>query len=430
MILADAGAKSTAVAGGIVGAAVTVGVSFAVNTINNSTEAYIVGSTVTSSGDVILNAESTASIWSMTMAFALSASVGGLGLSGTAVGSQSDNQISNTVSAYIANDTVTGTASSVTTTNGASVLMTARDKSAITADAGGYGVAASVGAFTGAGAYAASAATNDITNTVQSYIQGSSLTADGNIELTAHSVATINALTMSGATTVSASVTGVGGAGSSSEAINNITNTIDAYIDDDGSAARQIRTSSGGVIKLTAEDNSTIIANAVSTSLSFGFGLATGNAAVGAAVGNNVINNSIKAYISGATIDSDGSVELFASSIAFIDSNTIAASVSVTGGLAGASFSGGGATSENIISNIVEAKVDGNSTIIADGSVSISALDAATITADVGSTAFAVGLTAGASVGISTARNKINNQVRAYADQAAITSTQNGIAIE
>ena len=122
------------------GAALSAGVSVAMNDIANQVFAVIDGSTVTSAGSVGLLATSSATIDALTIAGAIGAAGGqGGGFSFAGAGAGSGNTIKNTVKAAILNG------STVTTTVAGAVSLTARDTSFIKADAGGVGIAAAGG---------------------------------------------------------------------------------------------------------------------------------------------------------------------------------------------------------------------------------------------------------------------------------------------
>ena len=106
------------------GAALTAGVSVAINDIANEVSAAVSGSTITAAGNVGLTATSNATIDAWTLAAAVGAAGGqGGGFSFAGAGSGSGNTIQNTVKAEILSG------STVTTTGAGSVTLKATDTS-------------------------------------------------------------------------------------------------------------------------------------------------------------------------------------------------------------------------------------------------------------------------------------------------------------
>jgi hypothetical protein len=96
----------------------------------------------------------------------------------------------------------------VTSPDGGSIKLTATDNAAITALGGaGAGAGARGQGGGGAGAGGMSAAINNVSNTTQAYIYGAKVTSGGSLELSALSATTLRAATAAGAGT------GAGGQG-------------------------------------------------------------------------------------------------------------------------------------------------------------------------------------------------------------------------
>jgi hypothetical protein len=156
----------------ILGAA---GASFALNTMNNTVEAFIDGASVRSSvGDVDVTATSNNDV----SASALGLSVAGL-IAG--VGSVSVNDLSNTTSASLRNGAKVDSA--------AGLLIRANDSSPVTADSGG--LAASLGAGVGA-----SVALNTLSNTVEAFSDSADATVAGQLDFNAASSNNVDALAL------------------------------------------------------------------------------------------------------------------------------------------------------------------------------------------------------------------------------------------
>jgi len=300
LIMANAGGASFAGAGGAIGGVtVSIAGSIAVNVIANRVETKIIDSTLDSVGDVCLLADSSASIWALTVAGSGGGSggaIGGVSVAGAA--SNSANVIANTIAA-----TVTG--STVTTHNNAAVTMDAVDNSLIMANAGGASAAGAGGAIGGVTVtLGGSAAVNVIANSMKTTISGSTVSADGDVELSALSNSTIWALTVAGAGGGSGgAIGGVSLAGAASGSVNVIANTIEALIEADSDVTAE----HSGTVSLSASDTSLIMANAGGASAA-GAGGAIGGvvATVGASSAVNTISNTILASVINSEVTSSG----------------------------------------------------------------------------------------------------------------------------
>ncbi|MGC9259152.1 MAG: leukotoxin LktA family filamentous adhesin, partial [Phycisphaerae bacterium] len=251
---------------------VSVGASIGIDVIANTLQSDITGSTLNITNGTTVESDSGGSIQSLDYA-------GGVG-ENVAVGFvNSSNDISNQIAAYIIDST--GTDSGNTTT------ITAQDTSTIETLAAGV---------TGSGDVAASVATaiNRISSQVNAYIEGASgetapaitspVLTENDVVLTASSDATIQSL--------AAGVAGGGdGAGVGSIAINILTNTVNAYIDDGA--------------QVTALDNIGVEATNQNAIQDIAGGLAIGatTAAIGLSTGVNYIGSGTYAYISGPNTD-------------------------------------------------------------------------------------------------------------------------------
>ena len=190
-----------ALSGGLAGSGTAaVGAALATNNIDDNTRSYIDGSNVTAAS-VALTATSTANIESLTAAgtgaatFALG---GAIGL----------NSISDITSAYIADNSVVDATGAIS--------LTATDDPSITSGAGALGAA-------GTAAIAAGVATNNISDSVTTYVDSASQLQAGSVALNATETATIEAASLG--VSASGTVAVTGGVG-----VNHINNTTDAHI--------------------------------------------------------------------------------------------------------------------------------------------------------------------------------------------------------
>jgi hypothetical protein len=441
VITADGGGVAIGVgaSGQGTGGALSIGVSQADNTINNTIRAYIDNSalpnpgatSVSAAGDITLSATSMAEIDSLTIggAIAVGASGGGSGFAGAGSGSAAYNKIENTVESFIK-----GVGSVSITGAAGDLALTATDSAAIVANAIGASIAvgASGSSTGGALSIGVSIAHNTIANKTQAYIDNSALAApenrivlnSGNVALGATSMDTIDALSIAATIGVgAASQTGVALSGGGSESTNIILTKTNAYI-----LGADLVTK--GDVTLEARNTSDITAKVITGSLSVGAGGTTGVAAsVGASLARNLIGwdkdgvytpAEVQAYLKNSSLDTTGDLILSALASEAIDAVVVAGSVAISGaGTTGVGLSGSGADGKNKIATWVKAFIEGDrSTGVVADSISLTALDSSTITANVvgGSLAGAFAGTTGVSIaiGVALAYNEIRNDVAAY----------------
>ncbi|MBD2520359.1 hypothetical protein H6G93_36565, partial [Nostoc sp. FACHB-973] len=422
---------------------VSVGAAIANNSIENNISAYIDNATANAGGNLNVTASSTSTI----DAFAIGAAVAGsytskgLGVTLTGAGAGSSNWVDNSITAYISDVSST---KPVSTSNGGSITISASDASEITADAGGYSVGLSLGssALSGNLSIGVSIANNDIGNTVQAYIDNATVSSAGGINITAIATDTIDALGIGGSAsgsvgTSSGAALNLSGAGAG--VTNSIDNTITATIQN----GSNVSTSNNSDISLTATDNSDIISDAGGIAIALAFGSSSFNASVGASVGTNKIGKEeghfIKAYIDNSTVTADGNLSISATSTATIDALAFSGSAAGSGGSgAGLNFTGTAAISNNDIAATIQAKIANvsgamnaitntpKSVTTKNGFIKLTALDSSNITADAGGMAIALGVSSGASaglsVGFSIADNTIANTTQALIDRASVNA--------
>ncbi len=425
IITANGGGVGISVgAGGGAGVGVSLGVAVATNDIENHVKAFVDSSTVAAAGALSLTALETGTITALTIGGAVSVGSGGAAGVGVAVaGSDSTDTIKNHVQAYVHN-------SATFRANNGGITISATDTSSITANGGGAGVSVGVGGGAGvAAAVGFAVVTNDVENVVQAYIDSSTATATANVAMSAIEAATIVALSIGGA--VSVAVGGVGAAaaaGAGGNSTNTVKNQVEAYFANASSI-----TSSAGSVSLTATDTATATTKTVAAAVSIAAGgLGSGAIGIGAAIADNDIEDTVRAYSAASNIASNGTITLTATALDTSTSLSVAATVSAAVSLASLSLSGAGATSTNTINNTIASFIAGTdsthrSTITAPGNISLSAGETATVVSNVGSGAISFGV-AGASVGTSLATDTITSSVKAYADNANLTSSGGGIS--
>ncbi|TFH17573.1 MAG: hypothetical protein E4H02_02555, partial [Lentisphaerales bacterium] len=369
------------------------------NRIENTITGQIAGSTATSGGTLDIDAESGAVIQSF---------VGGVAFSGIVAAqlSLSLNDVTKTVEASIVNSGATR--SNINT--GGAVTLTARDAS--TVDSVAIGLAAS-----GGGAAGAAVSKNTIRNTIRAAVTQSDMIVGGLLSLTSESASIIRSV-----------AAGIGAAGSAagnaSLTLNDIVNTVEATVTgstieasgtitltaaeklpdtmadylDDMSIPADIVTSLADLLSdTTVESTANIVSFAGSIALS-------GGVAGSAAVAENTISNTVRAVITDSDVESTGGdISLSAESDAKIV--TISAGIGASGGVAL-----NASVSNNTITNPIEAAIAGNSEILAAGDVEVDAGDS--------SDTFAVTVSlAGAlfgALGGAVVTNSVTNTAQAY----------------
>ncbi|UCD79969.1 MAG: LEPR-XLL domain-containing protein, partial [Desulfobacterales bacterium] len=313
------------------GGKVGIGASVAYNKIDNSTRAMIKGSILEHDGTLTLTAVNDNEITSA--AAGIAASKNTLGASGTVA----LNFIENEVEASISNSS---NRVNPLATNG-SILLLAKDDSLIESLSGAV-AGAKKGGFGGGLAY------NSIENTIEAFVDSSQLATLGSLSVLAQSNEKIKTIAAGGAGAEKLALAG-------GVALNFIESTIDAHV----SNSPDITVS--GSISVLATDISTIRSLAGSVA-------GAGKTALGASVGYNDIENDIKAYIAQSNVTSSlGDISVTAGESATVTS--IAA-----GGYGAGKWAVGGSVSINEMANTTKAYITGGS-VVSFGTVLVSAFD-------------------------------------------------------
>ena len=427
-ITAGSGTLTFSVAGGMGGGfAASVGVAASSNEIGNTVTAAVEDSVVHASGAIGINATNSSTILAVTVAGGAAVGGGeGGGVAFALAGAGSGNTIANTTLAFI------NQGSTVTTSRGQNIQVTATDSSSITADGGGGTLAGSGGAGGGiSAAIGAGVAVNTITNDTEAYIDGSAVTSAGNLTLSATST-TSHIYVVSVDVAIAASggaVAAVAAAGSGASATNTIANKIKTFVVD--SSTVSAAATSADAVNMTATDNSEIHSRAYAVSAAVGIAPGSVALAVGVVLAENNIDNTVESFVGSATgpadgtkLTSSGGVEVNANSTSTIDSEGVAvgATVSLVG------LTGSGASAINNTDSTITAFVQNGATITATGAVQIGASDGATINSTVGTGAFSAGLVA-ASIGVSLNNSTIGDTVSAYIGQAKVTTNGGSVTV-
>ena len=432
--------------GGAAGVAVSIGISIARNTIDDSVAAYIAGVGSLSSGGNAVSVTATEGADISAIAVTASFAAGGGGAAGVAVsggGALANNIIGVDTQAYISGSTLTSVGDvtvGATETGSISALIAA--VSASVGGGGAAGVGVSIGLTIANNAIAASGnALGTGTGKVFAYILDSSISGSGAVAVDATSSETISALVLAGSAALTAGgAAGVGVSFGGAFGFNEVSVSTRAYVDggtgtNDATPTYSI-TSSG--LSVAAMDTATITAGVGAASIAVSLGGAAGvSVTVALSVARNTVNDDQQAYITGvkSLLAGSGTVSVEATEDATINAGAFAASLAAgISGVAGVAVSGAATITENLI----EAKVDAyisNSSIGSAGDVTVSASDTSTINAitDAASAALGGGIAGvGVAVGAALAHNAIGNgttgetapgEVKAYISDTAIAAS-------
>jgi Ca2+-binding RTX toxin-like protein len=332
------GAASAAVSGGQVAASGSVGVALLDNLISNQVTAYIQDSTVSSADDILVRAKATDTIDAVGFSgsVALAGGPGGA-LSGTGV--EVTNILMNAVNAYLS-DTVAMAADDID-------VQAVSDSHVVKSEAIGVAVAGSLGAAS----VGVSIVDNQIRNTVQSYV----------IDL----------------------------------------DPYDYTVQD-----KPAEISAGDRVRL---DNREIYEYIGATPLSGEVDLAA----------QNYADTTQWERITTTNLNAGGNISILADVERARISDATATTVSATVGVVG--LSGGGIDIDNTIANTVNAYIGGPVQVTADGDVSVVASEDAYIISD--ATAISISVSLGAGLGVALVTNEVSSSIQARVHGAIVSSS-------
>jgi hypothetical protein len=443
--------------GGAAGAGLSIGVSIAENRIGRENaptlvEAYLHRSRVDADEALSITADAEQDIKATIASFSVAASTGafaGIGLSGA--GSVATNTIYAKVTAAIDGTDPLGDKAGPMGVIADSVTVTAADLSIIDAFAGSASVAVGVGAAGLSASVGVSLARNEVVNQVTARISGASggdqrvtTRGGGDIVVSATEDATITSSGFAASAALGGGLVGVGVAGAGIDVVNVVRSKTNAAIaesvivtDADGTA----NAGTGGHVRVTAQDLSTISAQVLSLAGAAGLGVVGGAVAVGIAKVSNFVGFKadgsadaveVQATIDDSSIDANGQLELSALETATIIANVDAKALALGGGLVAVTGAGAGSSSQNRVKAKVRAAIDDDrptaSTTVTDpagiraDSILMTAHDESTISATTGAAAIAgaVGLISGSiAVAEAEARNRVENEVEASVNAVA-----------
>ena len=403
------------------GDSVTIGISIARNTIQNTVSASVedAGQINAPNAPVTIEATQASTIQATSLAAALSIAVGGengLGVAGG--GSLADNLIGTNTTA-----TLSGTDVGTSGSSAGALTVDAADTSTIDAEvaafAGNVTFGSEDGTGVGIGASLAHNRIGDGTDTgsgaVTASITDSSIFS-GAIDVNATSQQDITATVAAVAVALSGggeSAVGVSGAGAFS--FNEVAVSVSATID--GGSTDSI-TSHG--VTVAAADTSTIEATVLAGSVAGGFGGEDStDVAIGVSFARNSITDPVTASISNipSLLTNGGAVSVTAQEGGTIDAVSAAVALSIAaGGEDGIAVAGGGALAANFIDATTQAFISGTNlgaTGHLVGAVTVSATDDSLISATIAAIAASAGIGGesgiGVAIGVSLAYNEIGD---------------------
>ena len=263
---------------------------------------------------------------------------------------------------------------------------------------------------------------NTITDTVEAFLSGATVTAAGSVGLSAGESATIKALTIGSASPPRRGQRRrLGRRGRLGQYHRRLRRGLHRR-------RQRFVNAQGGGVSLSATDNSSITADAGGVGIALGItGGSSGGVTVGISAATNTVTNQVLAYIDGSTVNSAGALTLTASETSTIYALTIGGALSVGGGGAGVGVGLAGAGSGNTIDNTVEAYIQDNASVTttSSGNVTLMATDSPTITANAGGVGSqSPGGTAGVgvSVGVGYASTSVADPVKAFITDSTVTA--------
>ncbi len=409
-----------------IGGAVGIGASAATNIISGTTRAYLsgAGAVVTTAPNGVLNV--IANNASQIDAFS-AAIVAGPDFMAVAF-AISTNEIDNTTEALIENSNDVHA--------GGSLTVQATDESRIRADVGGFSAAVdrakAVRGGSNTTSIGSSVAINWLTNDIRAFILDTEIDAVGDIVVDAEfKQAKIDALAMGGALAVGTSSQGTTISVAGATSVNSMRNIVEASIDS-SLLGKTVHSTAGGVT-VTADDTSTIDADAggVAVAAAFNAGLG-GPLSFGASLSINDISNDVSAVVVSASVVALGLIKVEAKERAKINALAFEGAAAVALRNSRFAFAGAGAGSGNDIKNSVTASIQGDSSVTSlDGQVQVLASDHSSINADAGAVAVAAILGASSqangapAIAVSASNNRIRNDVLAAIDDSTVVASGN-----
>ena len=434
-IEANVVALAAALAAGQVGIGVAGAGTYAENRVAVRTAATIEGisgntADIHARNITVHSTDDLASITAFVGSAALSAAIGEVGVAGAAAIAVAKNVIANYVDAHTSYASLTAQAVPTHTANYKAFVFSAGPDGAFnTGD--DLTPVEYTGQALGAGKDGIAGNVDDdyvaLVDQNTTFEYGSVAPAPGNITISAHQGAVIDATAAAAAVALAGGAVGAALSVGGAVALNSITGSTSAYADHSSLTA-------GGDVGVTATNSMDIRTIVLAVSAAVGIGGAGFSAGVGASVALNYIGYGIgasksdqdhlvgvSAYLSNSNVDSFGDLEVSATSSANIDATVAAAAVAVSAGAIAASVAAAGAVTINQVGMNVLAYIDNSGTngdSVKAATIDVAADDNSTISVWAGAAAisasFGVFGSVAVSIGVAVATNSIDNEVGAY----------------
>ena len=376
-ITSNVGSGSLSV--GLVGA--SAGVSAATNTVSDTVKAFINGATVTTGGqNVDVTAQSTPSIKGLSVATAVSISIGG-----SAAGGECTSTDNTTTTAYV------GPGSTIQTNgDGSSTSTTYGELNINAADSGGSVTAETDGGSAGLGSIGAFFATANVGGSTTAYLGGGSTLTVGNLAVTANASHNVSS-------TTTAVVIG-GLAGYESNSTTTVAEDVEAYLGTPANA-----TPSSTPTTYAPRGSVTVTATTSDTGASQANGGLAGVGAISGDIADSIVKPTVKAYVSdNVNVSTPDNLTVSATATNNAKSNIIGVVVSAYG----VGVSAGQTTDSATVAAYV-----GHGTFTVGGNLSISATSTDTATTNSQSSGGSFAASGGGAIADAT----INPNVQAYA---------------
>jgi hypothetical protein len=386
---AFAGAAAISAGFGMVGVAVSAGISIAFNAIGSEATAAIRNANdevEARAGDIDVLAANDATIRATSAAAAVAVSAGLVGVSFAGAGAHASNEIETTTTAAIEDSIIDVNGGGDLTVQAlGNARIEALIISAAVAFAGGaVGVGVSVGVSLAENRIGGGDGTG-----VFAYIDGSTVNAEGDVLVEAKmDEALIDAkvvamsVAIAGGATVAAAA-----AGSGADALNELDYAVIAYIADSDVTAI------GNSVTVNASDNSEIDSFVGAASVAGSAGYVGGSVSIAVALSENSVDNTIAAYVDNSDVEA-GSLNVTADDDSVTSGLAEAAALSVSISL-GFAASGSGARSDASYTSSIAAYVTGsggNDHIDLSGDLTVNATARPSVFAQTGVASVAVGL--------------------------------------
>ncbi|MEH6829476.1 MAG: calcium-binding protein [Sulfitobacter sp.] len=380
---------------GMVGVAVSAGISIGFNEIGSDVHAFIANAdTVVESraGDITVDADNTATIQAASAAAAVAVSAGLVGVSFAGAGAFAENEITTTTKADITGSVIdaNGGGDVIVLADGSVTIDALILSTAVAFGAGAVGLGVSVGV-----SLAENRIGNGDTSGVFAQITNSTVTAEGAVTVEAtmdESNITANVIALSVA--IAGGVVGGAAAGSGSDAINEIDYAVIADI------SNSTITAVGDQVRVAAEDNSVINAYVGAASVAGSVGFVGGSVAIAISLSENTVDNTVSATVTNTDVTA-GSLIVNADDQSRINGTSEAAALAASISL-GFAVAGSGASVQASNTSRTSAKIIGvgnNDLINLTGNLTVNAIARPQVIGTAGTASVSVGLAALAASG-------------------------------